>query len=112
MSATLNAELFSDYFGGIPVLDIPGRTFPVEQLFLEDIFDVSGYVIEEGSQYTRAIKMSDEDLDAEIECCDVTSANAMPKPNIRDEHLSLPQVLARYKGKYLYIHCKMRIIFT
>lgn len=97
MSATMNAELFSNYFGNIPILDIPGRTFPVEQLFLEDIFDLSGYVIEEGSEYTRNIKMSDDDLDAEIECCDVTSANAMPKPVIRDENLTLPQTLARYK---------------
>jgi ATP-dependent RNA helicase DHX36 len=25
MSATLNAELFSDYFSGCPVIDIPGK---------------------------------------------------------------------------------------
>ena len=32
MSATLNADLFSRYFGaGTPVVEIPGRTFPVEQ---------------------------------------------------------------------------------
>ena len=30
MSATMNAELFSSYFGGCPVLHIPGRTHPVE----------------------------------------------------------------------------------
>ena len=41
MSATVNAELFSSYFGGAPVLDIPGRTFPVEQTFLEDILDIT-----------------------------------------------------------------------
>lgn len=38
MSATLNATLFSEYFRGAPVLDIPGRTFPVEQIFLEVIY--------------------------------------------------------------------------
>ena len=27
MSATLNAELFSDYFGDCPVLEIPGKDF-------------------------------------------------------------------------------------
>ncbi len=32
MSATLNAELFSNYFGGAPVIEIPGRTFPVDQV--------------------------------------------------------------------------------
>jgi HrpA-like RNA helicase len=29
MSATMDATLFSRYFGGCPVIDIPGRTFPV-----------------------------------------------------------------------------------
>ena len=30
MSATLNAERFQDYFEGAPLLDVPGRMFPVE----------------------------------------------------------------------------------
>lgn len=30
-SATLNATLFSDFFGGVPVFYIPGRTFHVEK---------------------------------------------------------------------------------
>jgi ATP-dependent RNA helicase DHX36 len=37
MSATLNATAFSDYFGGCPVVSIPGRTFPVSQQRLEDV---------------------------------------------------------------------------
>jgi pre-mRNA-splicing factor ATP-dependent RNA helicase DHX38/PRP16 len=32
-SATMNAERFSEFFGGVPVFTIPGRTFPVEVLF-------------------------------------------------------------------------------
>ncbi len=31
-SATLNATLFADFFGGCPIFNIPGRTFPVEVL--------------------------------------------------------------------------------
>ena len=30
MSATVNAELFSDYFKGAPVLRVPGRCYPVQ----------------------------------------------------------------------------------
>jgi pre-mRNA-splicing factor ATP-dependent RNA helicase DHX15/PRP43 len=30
MSATLNAERFQEYFEGAPLLDVPGRMFPVE----------------------------------------------------------------------------------
>jgi HrpA-like RNA helicase len=29
-SATLNAERFSEFFGGVPIFHIPGRTFKVE----------------------------------------------------------------------------------
>jgi len=32
-SATMNAEKFSDFFGSVPIFNIPGRTFPVEILF-------------------------------------------------------------------------------
>ena len=35
MSATLNADLFCDYFGSCPTLHIPGFTFPVQDIFLE-----------------------------------------------------------------------------
>lgn len=28
-SATMNAQRFSDFFGGVPIFKIPGRTFPV-----------------------------------------------------------------------------------
>ncbi|KAI9020610.1 hypothetical protein DFJ74DRAFT_643980 [Hyaloraphidium curvatum] len=44
MSATLNAELFQAYFGeGTPRLLIPGRTFPVQPIFLEDALKMTGY---------------------------------------------------------------------
>ncbi|KAI4324673.1 hypothetical protein MLD38_030140 [Melastoma candidum] len=43
MSATLNAELFSNYFGGTPVIHIPGFTYPVRAHFLENILEMTGY---------------------------------------------------------------------
>lgn len=49
MSATLNASLFSDYFKDAPVMEIPGRTFPVEQIFLEDILGRCNFVLEADS---------------------------------------------------------------
>lgn len=42
-SATLDARKFSDFFGGVPVFHIPGRTFPVERYWsktpIEDYVD-------------------------------------------------------------------------
>jgi HrpA-like RNA helicase len=39
MSATLNAELFAEYFDKCPVMEIPGRAFPVKTYFLEDAIE-------------------------------------------------------------------------
>ena len=35
------------------VIDIPGRTFPVEQIFLEEILERTGYCIESHTQYAK-----------------------------------------------------------
>ncbi|OXG91457.1 ATP-dependent RNA helicase A [Cryptococcus neoformans A2-102-5] len=37
MSATINEQIFIDYFGGCPSLKIPGFTHPVKDYYLEDI---------------------------------------------------------------------------
>ncbi|KAG2242474.1 hypothetical protein Bca52824_095685 [Brassica carinata] len=40
MSATLDAERFSEYFGGCPVVQVPGFTYPVRTFYLEDVLSV------------------------------------------------------------------------
>ncbi|XP_020094660.1 DExH-box ATP-dependent RNA helicase DExH1 isoform X1 [Ananas comosus] len=45
MSATINADLFSKYFGNAPIIHIPGFTFPVAELFLEDVLEKTRYKI-------------------------------------------------------------------
>lgn len=95
MSATLNADLFSDYFGDVPVLSIPGRTFPVEQYFLETIFEKTGYVLEDGTEYARKLK------DAEFIENEISLVNSgrygSPNENLKDENLKFAQLLCRYK---------------
>lgn len=44
MSATIDTSLFSDYFGGCPVIEVPGRAHPVQQFFLEDIVEKLQFV--------------------------------------------------------------------
>eukprot|EP00051_Salpingoeca_urceolata_P024555 m.433034 g.433034 ORF g.433034 m.433034 type:complete len:1131 (-) comp20247_c1_seq19:62-3454(-) len=51
MSATVDAERLARYFGQAPIITIPGRTFPVEKYFLEDVVDITGYVLEQDSPY-------------------------------------------------------------
>lgn len=99
MSATLKTDAFSSYFMGSPVLDIPGRTFPVEQIFLEDVFETTNYVLEENVKYTRRIKGGWEKLQIELEAADIESLSAVkPKHTILDESLTLAQIIGRYAG--------------
>ena len=62
MSATVNADLFAGYFGHsvkagkhVPIVEIPGKTFPVTQWFLEDILDDTGYALDATSEYARPV---------------------------------------------------------
>jgi len=44
MSATLNAAAFSKYYNDCPSLNIPGFTYPVEELYLEDIYTLNRFI--------------------------------------------------------------------
>lgn len=43
MSATLDSDMFARYYSHCPVLTAGGRTFPVEQHYLEDAYELTGY---------------------------------------------------------------------
>ena len=51
MSATLDAEKLSGFFGGCPYLAVPGRTFPVQVNYLEDAVEAAEWHIDETSSY-------------------------------------------------------------
>ncbi|XP_044288660.1 ATP-dependent DNA/RNA helicase DHX36 [Varanus komodoensis] len=46
MSATLNAEKFSEYFDNCPMIHIPGFTYPVKEYLLEDVIEKLRYTPE------------------------------------------------------------------
>ena len=60
MSATVNAEQFSHYLEGAPILTVPGRTFPVRTLFLEDAIETTGYRMHNDPS-KRDLLVEDED---------------------------------------------------
>jgi hypothetical protein len=49
MSATIDLQLLSEYFGWCPRMTAQGRTFPVKQLYLEDVYEMTGYNLEADS---------------------------------------------------------------
>nr|XP_009399067.1 PREDICTED: DExH-box ATP-dependent RNA helicase DExH6 [Musa acuminata subsp. malaccensis]XP_009399068.1 PREDICTED: DExH-box ATP-dependent RNA helicase DExH6 [Musa acuminata subsp. malaccensis] len=40
MSATIDAERFSNYFNGCPIIQVPGFTYPVKIFYLEDVLTI------------------------------------------------------------------------
>ena len=66
MSATIDASTLSSYFFNCPIIDIPGRTFPVTEFFLEDILGFTGHIPENtSSTRTKSHKDGDEDEEPE-----------------------------------------------
>uniref|UniRef100_A0A3P8WRP0 ATP-dependent RNA helicase DHX29 n=1 Tax=Cynoglossus semilaevis TaxID=244447 RepID=A0A3P8WRP0_CYNSE len=61
MSATVDCDKFSNYFNRCPVITIPGRTFPVE-----DIVEQTGYVLEKDSEYSQKILEEEEEVSVSI----------------------------------------------
>ncbi|KAF8973905.1 P-loop containing nucleoside triphosphate hydrolase protein [Flammula alnicola] len=55
MSATVDAEKISSYFGNCETLHVPGRTFPVNVQFLEDAIEYTKWSIPENSPYARRL---------------------------------------------------------
>lgn len=50
MSATVHDSLISSYFSSCPIIRVPGRIFPVEQFYLEEIHQIirNGQLIQSG----------------------------------------------------------------
>ncbi|CAB3368021.1 Hypothetical predicted protein [Cloeon dipterum] len=44
MSATIDTTLFSNYFNNCPVVEVPGRAYPVQEYFLEDTVRMLNFV--------------------------------------------------------------------
>uniref|UniRef100_A0A667Z0R9 Putative ATP-dependent RNA helicase DHX57 n=1 Tax=Myripristis murdjan TaxID=586833 RepID=A0A667Z0R9_9TELE len=113
MSATLNANLFSEYFYNCHTIHIPGRTFPVDQFFLEDAIAKTGYVIEDGSPYMRSGKQTSsntggrggkggpkdvvDDLGDDVWNFMSFCKKDFVKDSIPDQQLSLQDLTTRYK---------------
>jgi ATP-dependent RNA helicase DHX29 len=61
MSATVDAERFSSYLNGAPVLTVPGRTFPVHTKYLEDAIELTSYTTSTESDQVESITSEDEE---------------------------------------------------
>jgi ATP-dependent RNA helicase DHX29 len=56
MSATLDAQKVSAFFKDCPIIQVPGRTFPVDVRFLEDAIELTGWQVKESSPFAKRRK--------------------------------------------------------
>ena len=78
MSATVDAERFSKYLDGAQVLNVPGRTFPVQVKYLEDAVELTGYSI-----FDKGLQEKFEDLDDDAEVPDEAISEASKAENTK-----------------------------
>ncbi|XP_048392078.2 putative ATP-dependent RNA helicase DHX57 [Stegostoma tigrinum] len=113
MSATLNAQLFTEYFNSCPSIHIPGHTFPVAQYFLEDALTMTRYVLEDKSPYARTGKLNQyaelwgakgennrkllDSFEEQLRSLHLQDQSSI-KDSIPDQHLDVNQLMIRYKG--------------
>lgn len=78
MSATVDAERFSNYLGGAPVLNVPGRTFPVEVKYLEDAVELTGYTPPNVSPADKMVDLDDEGLESDGDGSSSGTSKSLP----------------------------------
>lgn len=67
MSATLDASIFEKYFGGpskVGKVEIPGRTFEVEDYYLDDVISFTGYTT--GPRATKSEVVSWDETESSV----------------------------------------------
>lgn len=85
MSATVDADRFSAYLGGAPILNVPGRTFPVEVRYLEDAIELTGYT-PPNSAGDKMVDLDDDvgEVDSDAPKCEISQSLATYSPKTRN----------------------------
>lgn len=90
MSATVDAGRFSSYLGGAPVMNVPGRTFPVDTKYLEDVIEITDFTQdEEPTRSYQDVDYSDDDDKTE------NSINTNVSDNLRGYSAKTRKTLAK-----------------
>ncbi|XP_026526797.1 3'-5' RNA helicase YTHDC2 [Notechis scutatus] len=92
-SAALDVNLFVRYFGGCPVIYIPGRPFEVKEMFLEDILRSTGYTNKEMIKYKKEKQREEKQQTTLTEWY---SAQDNSKPELQRQR-AVPNVAEEYE---------------
>ncbi|XP_063151405.1 3'-5' RNA helicase YTHDC2 isoform X3 [Candoia aspera] len=92
-SAALDVNLFVRYFGGCPVIYIPGRPFEVKEMFLEDLLRSTGYTNKEMIKYKKEKQREEKQQTTLTEWY---SAQDNSKPELQRQR-AVPNVAEEYE---------------
>lgn len=109
MSATVDAEKFSKYLNGAPVMNVPGRTFPVRTLYIEDAIQITSFKVEEDSRTPRNRNDWADDDDAEI---DTDKAVVTSTPNLASYSQETKTTLSRLNPYQIPYELIVRLLET
>ncbi|KAF3912153.1 hypothetical protein ABW21_db0206155 [Orbilia brochopaga] len=84
MSATVDAQKFSEYLDGARIFYIPGRTYPVQTYYLEDAVELTRFVLSDDLARGNRRRFDDYDVD-DVEETGPNSTSSFEKysPNTR-----------------------------
>ncbi|RZF44519.1 hypothetical protein LSTR_LSTR002292 [Laodelphax striatellus] len=107
MSATIDTSVFSRYFNDCPVLEVPGRAFPVQEYFLEDCVQMLNFVPPPDTRKRKNKDKSEEegveqtDMDDNMNKCVADTYSAQTRMNVgliseKDISFELIECLLKY----------------
>ena len=104
MSATIDTTLFSNYFGNCPVVEVPGRSYPIQEYFLEDCIQMTNFMPEPIHKKNKKKEededeMEDENADLNKVCSNeysIQTKTAMAKIGENEVPFELIDALLKY----------------
>uniref|UniRef100_A0A8C6WK60 RNA helicase n=1 Tax=Neogobius melanostomus TaxID=47308 RepID=A0A8C6WK60_9GOBI len=81
-SAALDIDLFLQYFGSCPILNIKGRLFDVKELFLEDVLKMTSYKVKDIKKYQEETQEKETKQKVLTEWCKAVESNSVERLNL------------------------------
>uniref|UniRef100_A0A8D2QIQ7 RNA helicase n=1 Tax=Zonotrichia albicollis TaxID=44394 RepID=A0A8D2QIQ7_ZONAL len=104
MSATIDTSMFCEYFFNCPIIEVYGRTFPVQDYFLEDCIQMTQFVPppkEKKKKEKDEESGEDDDANCNLICSDEygpETKHSMAQLNERETSFELIEALLIYIG--------------
>ncbi|NXR74258.1 DHX9 helicase, partial [Pycnonotus jocosus] len=102
MSATIDTSMFCEYFFNCPIIEVYGRTFPVQDYFLEDCIQMTQFIPppkEKKKKEKDEESAEDDDANCNLICSDeygLETKHSMAQLNERETSFELIEALLIY----------------